>query len=505
MIKLQITNSIICQRKDINNMNAEQYRRANNNSFYVCLIILISGIVMVIWNIFNSGPTFPRIAILLNAVIGVIMICIGNFKYASVKLGSILIMGGSTLFYFVLLLAEANLVFFAFGLPVLICSVVYLNSRLCKAGIAAISLSFLLTCLKAYLSGTISMQYAVALITLALAFISCISTVTMLTIFNNENNAKITESAENALATGNTMAEIANNISDLFNSSQNDIQSLQDIIQSQHEGMKDIASSMESTAQAITKQAERVQEIQEETSTTEQHRKDMTKASENAQTAVQDGVRVIGDLKNKSADVSRQSQITVDATQAVINKVEEVQKIVGSIMSISKQTNLLALNASIEAARAGEAGKGFAVVANDVRELAEQTNKASSEITNIINELNEDVQKAMASIDDTVSSVGEQNDMIESVGENFDSINENVTDMLSRFTEIGEGMKSIASSTTEINDSISNLSATSEEVASLSNQGYEASDQAVTQFENVRNVLRQIFKEANKLKDMQTE
>jgi methyl-accepting chemotaxis protein len=94
--------------------------------------------------------------------------------------------------------------------------------------------------------------------------------------------------------------------------------------------------------------------------------------------------------------------------------------------------------------------------------------------------------------------------MIETVGENFDSINDNVTEMLDRFQEIGEGMKSIASSTTEINDSISNLSATSQEVASLSNQGAESSDRAVEKFDAFKNTLGQIFQQANKLKDMQT-
>jgi len=210
-------------------------------------------------------------------------------------------------------------------------------------------------------------------------------------------------------------------------------------------------------------------------------------------------------LKEKSRNVEQQSQVTVEATKAVINKVEEVQKIVGSIMSIAKQTNLLALNASIEAARAGDAGKGFAVVANDVRELAAETNTASTEITGIINELVEDVQKAMSSIDDTVNSVSEQNQMIQTVGENFDSINDNVTEMLSKFAEIGEGMKSIAASTTEINDSISNLSATSEEVASLSNEGVKSSDDAMEKFGEFKEILGDIFMQANKLKDMQTE
>ena len=184
---------------------------------------------------------------------------------------------------------------------------------------------------------------------------------------------------------------------------------------------------------------------------------------------------------------------------------EEITNIVGMISAIAEETNLLSLNASIEAARAGEAGKGFAVVANDVRELADETNTASTKITNIINELNEDVQKAMASIDDTVASVSEQNAMIESVGENFNSINENVTEMLDRFAEIGEGMKQIASSTTEINDSISNLSATSQEVASLSNEGVRSSDMAVEKFEGFKTILGEIFQQANKLKDMQTD
>lgn len=486
-------------------MNAEQYRRANRSSFYVCMVILLSGLGITLFNAFKDGFSGGKIAIFIGVLVGGLMIFAGNFVFPTVKRGSVLIMGGATLFYFILLIAEDDLVYFAFGLPILICSIVYMNVRLCKTGIAAITLSFTLTCLKAYfISHTLDMLHVPAFITLALAFIACLYTVTLLTRFNEENNAVINENAEKTLNTSNQMADIANTITDLFNASQDNMHSLQEIIEAQHEGMQDIASSMESTAQAITTQAQRVQEIQEETNTTEQHRKDMTVASENAQTAVKEGVKGIADLKEKSLNVSQQSQVTVAATQAVINKVEEVQKIVGSIMSISKQTNLLALNASIEAARAGEAGKGFAVVANDVRELAEETNTASTQITDIINELNEDVQKAMASIDDTVNSVTEQNEMIQSVGENFSCIDENVTEMLSRFTEIGEGMKSIASSTTEINDSISNLSATSQEVASLSNEGVRSSDEAVAQFDEFKGILGNIFQQAKKLKDIQT-
>ena len=484
-------------------MNENQYLRANKVSFSICMVIIVFGLLLNIFTALNKGFAVGNITIIIFGIIGAAVVAVGNFKYPTQKKGSIMIMGGSTLFYFILLMMQDDLVYFAYGLPILICSIIYLNVRLCKVGIGAIIVSFLITVIKQYLAtGKFEIDFIPALITLALAFIACLGSVTLLTTFNEENNEKINKDAEKALNTGNQMSDIANSITDLFNASQSNMTELQSIISSQHSGMQDIASSMESTAQSITTQAQKVQQIQEETATTEMHRKDMTKASESAQEAVSDGVKVINDLKDKAKDVSRASQITVDATQAVIDKVAEVTKIVGSIMSISKQTNLLALNASIEAARAGEAGKGFAVVANDVRELAAETNTASTKITNIINELNDDVQKAMASIDDTVSSVSEQNEMIESVGESFDLINNNVTEMLSRFVEIGDGMKSIAASTTEINDSISNLSATSEEVASLSHEGVNASDEAVMKFNAFKTTLGEIYNQANKLKNI---
>ncbi|RKM53893.1 hypothetical protein D6853_14735 [Butyrivibrio sp. X503] len=486
-------------------MNAEQYRRANKCSFIVCMIVLACGLFLTVFSFAHNGPSFGRISIILSTAVSAVMIIIGNYKFSTVKAGSILIMAGATLFYLVFLIAEDNIINFAFGLPILICSIIYLNVRLCRVGISAICFSYVVLVIKTFIStGGLDVNLLPVFITLALAFVASLSVVGLLTSFNRENNLVISSNAEKSLATGNSMAEIANSITDLFNSSQEDLMSLQNIIEAQHSGMNDIATSMESTAQSITNQAEKVQLIQEQTESTEKHRIEMSSASKSTQEAITEGVRVIEDLKTKSEDVSKASKITVDATQAVMNKVEEVQNIVGSIMSISTQTNLLALNASIEAARAGEAGKGFAVVANNVRELAAETNTASTEITNIINELNEDVQKAIASIDDTVNTVGEQNEMIESVGESFNSINENVTEMLSRFAEIAEGMKAIASSTTKINDSISNLSATSEEVASLSNEGAQASEQAVEKFEAFKMILLNIFQEANKLRDMHT-
>ena len=140
-----------------------------------------------------------------------------------------------------------------------------------------------------------------------------------------------------------------------------------------HNSMKDIAESTESTAEAIQRQATMCAEIQENTDIAEKEISEMVEASHRTDETVNDSKAIVVELKEQAQNVHDASNIIVDVINSLTEKVDDVQGFIGSIVEISSQTNLLALNASIEAARAGEAGKGFAVVAEEIRQLSEQT------------------------------------------------------------------------------------------------------------------------------------
>ncbi|WFT78731.1 MULTISPECIES: globin-coupled sensor protein [unclassified Methylobacterium] len=122
-------------------------------------------------------------------------------------------------------------------------------------------------------------------------------------------------------------------------------------------------------------------------------------------------IREIGEQAGRSAEVARRAVDSARSTEETVSGLAEQAHAIGQVIDlisqIAEQTNLLALNATIEAARAGEAGRGFAVVAAEVKSLAGQTAKATTDIGTRIGAIQEATRRSASTIEDVVRIIGE--------------------------------------------------------------------------------------------------
>jgi methyl-accepting chemotaxis protein len=195
-----------------------------------------------------------------------------------------------------------------------------------------------------------------------------------------------------------------------------------------------------------------------------------TESMSGALTTVAAGAEEMGasirEIASNASDASRAGaeavEVAAEATRIVTelgSSSGEIDNVIKLITAIAEQTNLLALNATIEAARAGESGKGFAVVASEVKELAQETARATGDISRRVT----DIQQSATA---TTAAIGRMSEIVLQVNDYQTTIASAVEEQTATTSEMARNISDASGSSRDISGSLSSVSSAAIETSS---------------------------------------
>ncbi|MFN5945762.1 MAG: methyl-accepting chemotaxis protein [Phycisphaerae bacterium] len=258
----------------------------------------------------------------------------------------------------------------------------------------------------------------------------------------------------------------------------------------------EISASSEEMARGLTQQEQQTQQVSaavEEMAASvqevSQRGSDASKAAKASQEDATGGSAVVSqtvtEIKAIADDVNR----SATAVTELGSKSEQIGEIIKVINDIADQTNLLALNAAIEAARAGEHGRGFAVVADEVRKLAERTQKATEEVGSSIREIQSQTTSAVQLIESGSQRVTKGVELANSAGQALGRINQSSVGLASMVQSIAAAAEQQSAASQQISKAVETINTVTRESSQGAGQMAQAAATLSQQSERLQGLV----------------
>ncbi|MBA1275674.1 methyl-accepting chemotaxis protein [Stutzerimonas azotifigens] len=259
---------------------------------------------------------------------------------------------------------------------------------------------------------------------------------------------------------------------------------LRELISGIRDGVSQISSAAEELS-AVTEQTSagvNSQKVETDQVATAMHEMSATvqevarNAEEAAQAAVEadnearEGDRVVAEVVAQIERLASEVGRSTEAMKVLEKESNKIGSVMDVIKAVAEQTNLLALNAAIEAARAGEAGRGFAVVADEVRGLAQRTQKSTEEIEELVAGLQSGTQQVATVMQSSRNLTDSSVELTRRAGGSLSNITRTVSNIQSMNQQIAAAAEQQSAVAEEISRSILNVRDVSEQTAAASQE-----------------------------------
>ncbi|MHB9996397.1 methyl-accepting chemotaxis protein [Bacillus spizizenii] len=263
--------------------------------------------------------------------------------------------------------------------------------------------------------------------------------------------------------------------------------------------MQMVADSNVKQSSMTEKSAESITELLDSISSVASNTGNIADLSSSMRDKAEIGSQSVNKMLDQMKFIDKSVDSAGSGLQALVASTAEISDISSLITNISEQTNLLALNAAIEAARAGEQGKGFAVVAEEVRKLADETNKSAHHIQSVVTTIQNESIETVNNIKVVQENVSSGIVLSQETTGNFNEILNLVEQVTSQIQEVAAATQQLTSGVEVIQHTVHTLAAGTKETSANTEAVAKSSQEQLHSMEEISYAAESLSKLAEEL------